>query len=183
MDAATCANCHGTWISTAALERRARLETMPDQPHLQLAPLTDLASTVATSDSTAPLPCPDCRQIMQKGRFHPKIPVQIDTCERCNEIWLDAGEQGLLLKLYREFVAAQREQITGQQQNIDRLHQAQSQRPAGQTYSSADNYSSGASSTDAADATANIAINVGCAVFNILIDLLLSSNRSSHSRW
>ena len=162
--AASCPNCHGTWISGPALERRERLETSPGMPHLALAPLADLADQVSRSNSTGVLACPDCRRDMIKGRFHQQIPVQIDRCDTCGHIWLDVGEQGLLLRLYEELVATQGTPIPAQQEKLDRFRQMQNQPPITST---------GFSKTDGI----NLAVNIGTTVLSVLIDILLSPRR------
>jgi len=167
--AASCPNCRGTWISGKALERRTRLETTPSQPHMALPPLADLADEVSHSNSTGVLSCPDCRRDMIKGRFHPQIPVQIDRCDACGHIWLDAGEQGLLLRLYQELVASQGTPIPAQQEKLDRLRQMQNQSPIP---------SSGYTSSEGLD----IAVNIGTTVLSVLIDILLSP-RHRYGRW
>ncbi len=171
--AATCGTCHGTWISAAALQRRTRLETLPGGPHLTLPPLTDLADTVSHSNSTAALSCPDCQRVMTKDRFHPKIPVQIDRCDACQHIWLDAGEQGLLLRLYEELMSSHPQPAPAQQQRLDTLRAIQSQ----STYNSSSN--SGGYSGEGIDT----AVNVGVAVVGALVDIFLMPNHYHHNRW
>jgi Zn-finger nucleic acid-binding protein len=104
--AAQCPRCQGIWISKLALDRLTRREAGPPGPVLSAAgpSLPDLAARVTQSNSTAQLDCPYCLVAMSKGRFHPMIPVQIDRCPRCDYVWLDAGEQDLLLKLYRQLM-------------------------------------------------------------------------------
>jgi Zn-finger nucleic acid-binding protein len=167
--AESCPNCHGTWISGHALERRARLETTPGMPHMTLAPLADLADTVSHSNSTGVLSCPDCRRDMIKGRFHPQIPVQIDRCDACGHIWLDAGEQGLLVRLYQELVSSQGTPIPGQQERLERLQQIQNQPPVA---------TSGFTKSEGLD----IAVNIGTTVLSVLIDMLLMPGGRSR-RW
>jgi Zn-finger nucleic acid-binding protein len=171
--AAACGQCHGTWISQAALQRRTRLETLPGGPHLTLPPLAALADTVAHSNTAAPLSCPDCKRIMTKDRFHPKIPVQIDRCDACQHVWLDAGEQGLLIDLYRELMANQ-PQAALSQQRLDNLQAIQ--RPSTYNY---DSNSSGYSGQGI-----DTAVNVGIAVVGALVDIfLLPSGYHSYHRW
>lgn len=162
----TCPACRGTWIGARALQRRTRIETTPGQPHLPLPPLADLADTVTRSNSTAPLACPLCKQPMTKTQFHPKIPVQIDRCTACDHLWLDPGEQGLLLRLYAELLATQPAIAASQQLTLDRLQRAQS----------LPTYTSGPDRF-------NIAIDVGTTLLTILLELLLSPTRSHRHRW
>jgi Zn-finger nucleic acid-binding protein len=163
--AQTCPACHGTWISIAALERRTRIETNPDHLHIQFPSVTELANTVTQSNTTTPLPCPVCRQIMTKTRFLPTIPIQIDRCSPCAHFWLDPGEQGLLIRLYTELLATQPDLAAQRQPHLDTLTRTQSL-PTPYTH------------TDAA----NIAWNIASSLCYILIDILLNSN-SSRNRW
>jgi len=122
---AICGNCFGTWINSAALTRRARLDTQnasqtddapaaanqpspsptdPDSP--QPPSLIDLAEVVQTSNSTQMLRCAQCEKPMEKDRFHPMIPVQVDRCRPCGYLWLDAGEMALLRRLYSELMTS-----------------------------------------------------------------------------
>jgi Zn-finger nucleic acid-binding protein len=162
--AASCPNCRGTWISGKALERRARMEgwaipgTVPNFPALP-----DLADTVTHSNTTAPLTCPDCRQVMTKDRFHPMIPVQIDRCDACGYIWLDAGELDLLLRLYRELTTANDDQIAAKRQRIERLEQIQRH-------------------PDLKDV--DHAVDVGITVVSVLVNLLAGPYiHQHHRRW
>ncbi|HVX83402.1 MAG TPA: zf-TFIIB domain-containing protein [Phycisphaerae bacterium] len=164
--AQTCPACRGTWISLHALERRTRIETNPNLPHTPLPPVTELAETVARSNSTTPLACPVCRETMTKTRFLPTIPIQIDRCSRCAHIWLDAGEQGLLLRLYTELLATHPDLAAQRQPHLDTLTTAQSL-PTPYTH------------TDAA----NIAWNIASALCYILIDILLTPSGYHRNRW
>jgi uncharacterized protein len=104
--AAQCPQCQGIWISQIALNRLTRREA--DQPAPVLTArgpsLPELAERVTQTDSTGQIDCPYCAVTMIKERFHPMIPVQIDRCPKCDYIWLDAGEQDLLLRLYRQLM-------------------------------------------------------------------------------
>jgi Zn-finger nucleic acid-binding protein len=88
-----------------------------------LPSLADLAQTVTESNSTTSLTCPDCFTVMSKDRFHSMIPVQIDRCDTCGHIWLDAGEQKLRLRLYHELVNTTDAQVADKRAKVDRLEQ------------------------------------------------------------
>jgi Zn-finger nucleic acid-binding protein len=162
----TCPACRGTWISARALQRRTRIETSPGQPHIPLPPLADLAEIVTRSNSTAPLDCPICTHPMTKAQFHPQIPIQIDRCLPCDHLWLDPGEQALLLRLYAELLATQPAIAASQQLTLDRLQRAQS----------LPTYTSGPDRLD-------IALNIGSTILTILLELLLTPSRSHRHRW
>src|SRR4051794_16667415 len=83
---AICGNCFGTWINSSALLRRAHLdaETEPSASQTSSsASLMDLAEVVQASNSAQMLRCAQCEKPMEKDRFHPMIPVQVDRCRRC----------------------------------------------------------------------------------------------------
>ena len=162
--AQVCATCRGTWISAKALRRRVGRARAAGAEAAGPG-LAELAARVSTSDSKLPLECPMCRQTMAKTRFHPKIPVQIDRCAACDHLWLDGGEQGLLLRLYAELLASQPEVAARQQQHLDYLRQ-----PPQTTLS--------AGHSDRMD----LAMNIGGAVVSVLLDLLLSP-RNYHRGW
>ena len=162
---ASCPQCQGTWISGTALERRTRQEITPEAPHMAVAPLADLADTVSHSNCAAPLACPLCKQVMAKGRFHPQIPVQIDRCERCVYLWLDAGEMGLLVRLYRELVENQRVENPEQRDRLDRLHEIHT--------APANNGLDGVTA----------AVEVGMTVLGVVCDLFLTPRHSYHHHY
>jgi Zn-finger nucleic acid-binding protein len=160
----TCPACHGTWISIAALQRRARIETDPHRRHIPFPSLPELAATVTHDNSTQSLPCLLCKQAMRKSRFLPKIPVQIDRCDRCGYIWLDPGEQGLLLRLYAELLASAPHLAPQGRPRLDALRNIRSLVPDG-----------------ARAELANVAWNVGSFLFSILLDFLLSTLLNSNT--
>ena len=103
---------------------------------------------------------------MTKTRFLPTNPVQIDRCPSCNNIWLDAGEQALLLRLYAELLATQPDLAAIRQPHLDTLTHSQSL-PTPYTHSD----------------VANIAWNIGSALCYILIDMLLTPSGYRGRRW
>ncbi len=94
---------------------------------------------------------------MTKERFHPMIPVQIDRCPKCDYVWLDAGEQDLLLRLYRALMTDDDPAVAEKRAKLARL----------------DTLRSAALSdlTRDVDRTANIARNLTNTGLNIATDL------------
>jgi Zn-finger nucleic acid-binding protein len=97
----TCSNCYGIWISRQSLLHIVRTYELPEQsnqPNLQ-----DLAAVVTESDSPRPLVCPGCNVKMRIDRLNPIIPVNLQFCDKCSQIWVDVGKLPLIQRLYFEF--------------------------------------------------------------------------------
>ena len=166
----SCPTCRGTWINAAALTRRTRLETDPNQPHMTLPPLTELADTVTHSNSTKPLTCPDCHQVMIKERFLTQIPVQIDRCESCSPHLARCRRTGPphppLLRIHRQ----------SKRTASRAAAEPRSALPVADPTPPTTTYSSGTDGTQ-------FAMNIGGAILNILVELLLNSGSRNRSRW
>jgi Zn-finger nucleic acid-binding protein len=68
---------------------------------------------------------------MKKDRFHPKIPVQIDRCEKCGYIWMDYGEQELIVQLYHEMVQSGDAGVSDKRDEISKMEQLARRKAAG----------------------------------------------------
>ncbi len=83
-----CKNCQGFLLTRGSFHltvetRRARAITPPDPPK----PLN-------RDELNRKLDCPICRQTMTTHPYMGPGTIVIDTCDRCNIIWLDYGELG-----------------------------------------------------------------------------------------
>jgi Zn-finger nucleic acid-binding protein len=100
-----CQTCGGVWLEAEAFEKL--LKDRDDQ-----AKLEKLAVQNLTIDGSAPLslpaqsvrrqireyiPCPDCKQLMNRKNFADISGVIIDVC-RPHGIWFDSGELGRIVK-------------------------------------------------------------------------------------
>jgi Zn-finger nucleic acid-binding protein len=115
----SCPQCHGIWVSQVALRRLMNYELAKEPPADES--LEDLAATVAGTNSTSTLYCPECHVALLREQIHPLIPVNIDRCGKCNYIWFDAGEQRLMLRLYRELKKTDDAWLIGERDKLDRL--------------------------------------------------------------
>src|SRR5437899_1611358 len=100
----TCPECFGTWMSQTALIRRMRMDADQNVDVMAGGNLEDLIEVAAQTDAKAPLRCAGCAKPMMKGRLHPLIPVIVDRCIACCEVWMDAGEYRLIRYLHKEMV-------------------------------------------------------------------------------
>ncbi len=132
---ATCPDCGGTWISSKALERLVERATAATGDSAEAArgeeSLAALSATVSAANTGGELRCAECHAVMTKERFHPMIPVQIDRCERCDYVWLDAGEKALLVRLHRELHLSDDPEVAGRRDKLDRLAELQNGRLEG----------------------------------------------------
>ena len=119
--ATQCRQCKGIWISAIALERLKNKNAQTAKT--EAAPFAELAEEVAKTDSTHELECSVCGKGMEKTRFHPMIPVQVDQCTACGYVWLDAGEQQMLLELYREMMTSDDATVKDRRDKLKRLDQ------------------------------------------------------------
>jgi Zn-finger nucleic acid-binding protein len=147
-----CGGCYGCFLGEIALKRLTRLDFIREQKAQtdgqpaaarQDGPtLAELAELVAESATVEDLRCPSCAVVMRKNRVHPMIPVEVDTCPKCQSTWLDAGEMALISKLYYEMQTSDdpkiiqlREKIAGlnlqivseqmqQKENAERMQRA-----------------------------------------------------------
>jgi Zn-finger nucleic acid-binding protein len=83
-----CKNCQGILLTRGSFRltmetRRARATTPPDPPK----PLNQ-------EELKRNLDCPICNQVMNVHPYMGPGTIVIDTCDRCNIIWLDYGELG-----------------------------------------------------------------------------------------
>jgi len=104
MHAKTCSVCFGIWISREGLLRLVRKPQVDDQnPQSSQASLQDLAAVATESDTPKPMVCPECSQKMRIDRIHPIIPVNLQFCDKCHDVWVDVGKLPLIQRLYTEF--------------------------------------------------------------------------------
>jgi Zn-finger nucleic acid-binding protein len=121
---AVCGNCFGTWINAGALLRRVQKDASEMKPGGAASAagpqptMAELAEIVQTSNSQEVLRCGECDKLMEKGRFHPMIPVTVDRCKACGYLWLDAGELGLVRKLYAELMTSEDPEIVSRRDRI-----------------------------------------------------------------
>jgi Zn-finger nucleic acid-binding protein len=96
-----CGGCQGNWVGHVQLTRLVRT---PVSGEAGTQPLAELAALVSESNVNATLRCPECQIPMGKDRFHPMVPLTLDSCPKCRARWLDAGELNLLRRLYYEMI-------------------------------------------------------------------------------
>jgi Zn-finger nucleic acid-binding protein len=95
-----CEPCGGLWLDHGELGALARL------PSIAITEITLRISQ--TGGGARPLRsgavyCPSCHRPMQEHPFAAPSGVQVDTCDGCRGLWLDAGE----LETIRAFLARQ----------------------------------------------------------------------------
>jgi Zn-finger nucleic acid-binding protein len=118
-----CGSCFGTWISSVAMLRRVRLdvkEMKEKEGQSKLPPLAELVDLVAEANNKKSQRCPECEKPMTKDRFQQMIPVTIDRCRHCNQIWLDTGEYNLVRRLYVEMMTSDDPQIVRLREKVGR---------------------------------------------------------------
>lgn len=119
----TCSNCFGVLIADSAMTRMVRLDAQqlaagtPD-PVLAEANLSDLATLVSESDTKEQLRCPDCGKLMVREKFHAMIPVMVDRCKPCDDLFLNPGEMNLLRKLYAELMTTDDPEIVRRREKL-----------------------------------------------------------------
>jgi Zn-finger nucleic acid-binding protein len=102
-----CASCGGTWLEAEAFDRllkdrddQAKLEKLAVQ-HLVIDPSKPLSSSSLAPSTRRPIreyiPCPDCKQLMNRKNFADISGVIIDVC-KLHGVWFDAGELGRIVK-------------------------------------------------------------------------------------
>lgn len=89
----SCPDCDGHSLSQFRLEGIKRsIAASPEQ-------LGDEAKSYRGSTGER-LRCPGCRARMRKELVKGRIVVEVDRCEFCEELWLDAGELAMLQLAY-----------------------------------------------------------------------------------
>ena len=99
-----CRRCGGVWVESKTFEalvknrdQQARLEAEA-RPEIMLEPMRAPASkSTAARSRREYIPCPDCRQIMNRKNFGNISGVLVDTCKP-HGIWFDTGELGRLIQ-------------------------------------------------------------------------------------
>jgi Zn-finger nucleic acid-binding protein len=101
-----CPTCGGIWLEAEAFEKllkdrddQAKLEKLAVQ-NLTIDPSAPLALSVAPSTRRLIreyIPCPDCKQLMNRKNFADISGVIIDVCKP-HGIWFDSGELGRIIK-------------------------------------------------------------------------------------
>ncbi|ARU03880.1 hypothetical protein CCO03_03560 [Comamonas serinivorans] len=82
-----CNACQGY-----ALDIATYLDWRREQPPLQASPHAPVGIQPPHADHRHALHCPACQRLMLKYRVHAGDSPSIDTCLRCDCIWLDGGE-------------------------------------------------------------------------------------------
>lgn len=99
-----CEPCGGIWLGHGELGALARL------PSSAITEVTLRVSQAGGSAARAvrggALYCPSCHRPMQEHPFAAPSGVQVDTCDGCRGLWLDAGE----LEAIRAYLARQSSQ-------------------------------------------------------------------------
>ena len=96
-----CPGCGGVWLESEAFARL--LKSRDEQARLEaLGPLhltieRDAAAPASGRAAREYIPCPDCRQLMNRKNFGECSGVIVDVC-RPHGIWFDDGELGRVLK-------------------------------------------------------------------------------------
>jgi Zn-finger nucleic acid-binding protein len=100
-----CHRCGGVWVENKVFEslvknrdQQARLEAAA-VPEITLDDRRALSSKVAMASRSAReyIPCPDCRQLMNRKNFATISGVLVDLCKP-HGIWFDAGELGRIVR-------------------------------------------------------------------------------------
>jgi hypothetical protein len=94
-------------MAQTALIRRMRLDAQENVDVMAGGSLEDLIEMVSQTDSKEVLRCSGCSKPMVKGKLHPLIPVMVDRCGPCGEVWMDAGEYRLIRCLHKEMVTSE----------------------------------------------------------------------------
>jgi Zn-finger nucleic acid-binding protein len=129
-----CRRCGGVWVESKVFEslvknrdQQARLEAAA-RPEITLDPIRPPVSkrSAASRSQREYIPCPDCRQLMNRKNFGNISGVLVDICKP-HGIWFDAGELGRIV----QFVARgglvetrQRELIELEREEKDKRVQA-----------------------------------------------------------
>src|SRR4051794_3706959 len=79
---ASCPQCHGIWVTRVAFRRIMAHEL--SNSFCADESVADLKAVVAEPATTNTLYCPDCHAALVKDRIHPLIPVQVDSCPKCD---------------------------------------------------------------------------------------------------
>jgi Zn-finger nucleic acid-binding protein len=85
-----CGHCRGFLTATAAFGRIVTERRKRHGPHERVTEPFDPA------DLRRRLACPDCRGRMEAHPYFGGGNAVVDTCDRCNLIWLDAGELAVI---------------------------------------------------------------------------------------
>jgi len=99
-----CPTCGGIWLEAEAFEKvlkdkddQAKLEQLAVQ-HLTIDPYGQASMPPSTRRPIREyIPCPDCKQLMNRKNFADISGVIIDVC-RPHGIWFDVGELGRIVK-------------------------------------------------------------------------------------
>jgi len=99
-----CRRCGGVWVESKTFEalvknrdQQARLEAAA-RPEIMLDPIRVPASkATAARPQREYIPCPDCRQIMNRKNFGNISGVLVDICKP-HGIWFDTGELGRIIQ-------------------------------------------------------------------------------------
>jgi Zn-finger nucleic acid-binding protein len=105
-----CPSCGGVWLEAEAFEKllkdrddQAKLEKLAVQ-QLTIDPAVQLSSSLAPSTRRAIreyIPCPDCKQLMNRKNFADISGVIIDVC-RPHGIWFDSGELNRIIQFVKD---------------------------------------------------------------------------------
>ena len=86
-----CNACQGF-----AIDISTYLDWRKDQPAVQASPQAPEGVHYAHRNQRHALHCPACKRLMLKYRVHAGESPTIDTCLRCDALWLDGGEWAYL---------------------------------------------------------------------------------------
>jgi Zn-finger nucleic acid-binding protein len=100
-----CQRCNGVWVDHKVFEslvknrdQQARLEAAA-RPELTIDALRPPSSKSAPTSRSAReyIPCPDCRQLMNRKNFGNISGVLVDVCKP-HGVWFDTGELGRIIQ-------------------------------------------------------------------------------------
>jgi Zn-finger nucleic acid-binding protein len=100
-----CHRCGGVWVESTAFEslvnnrdQQTRLEAIA-VPELTIDPVAPSSPAPAAPRRTQReyIPCPDCRQLMNRKNFANISGVLVDVCKP-HGMWFDRGELGRIVK-------------------------------------------------------------------------------------
>ena len=89
-----CNACQGF-----AIDISTYLDWRKDQPAVQASPQAPEGVHYAHRNQRHALHCPACKRLMLKYRVHAGESPTIDTCLRCDALWLDGGEWAYLERI------------------------------------------------------------------------------------
>ena len=89
-----CGNCWGYWLSSNTLEQILedhRYHFSKQERKTALQVMATQGDVDREGHEREPIACPACLKTMQRRRYFPECPVEIDQCAE-HGVWLDTGE-------------------------------------------------------------------------------------------